>query len=299
MDNKLIYGTVMILVSVILVGSLLVPIIDNPAIMKVKAINTNENAEYQLSQDFSTEIVIEVSNGAITNGEQITPTNNPAINVFSDTFTCAWYKSMTTVDICDIGLGVIKNVTKIEIHPDGSYDFTKSDTTVVSSVTPLTWVFYPAVDGDYGAFTMTAIIDNDNTWWATRGSIGASPWYYMILNLECDEDSITATQHYLAKTASDTFVEVPVTAEYNDYEPTSSIDGLSYIVSNPQVIRTATVDDTDYEKTEALIPIIAPMEYHYYIDQPMEDSIYGIIPVIMIVAILLASVKMFIVKRDY
>lgn len=299
MDNKLIYGILMILVSVILVGSLLVPIIDNPAITKVKAINTNENAEYQLSDDFSTEVVIEISDGAITNGNQITPPNNPAINVFSDRFSGIWYKSQTAVDICDIDLGVVKNVTKIELHPDGSYEFTKSDSTVVNSTTPLTWIYYPSEDGDYGAFTMTAIVDNDNNWWATRTNIGASPWYYMILNLECDDEGITATQHYLAKTASDTFSEVPVTAEYNNYEPTQSIDGLTYIVSNPQIIRTATVDETDYEKTEALTPIIAPMEYHYYIDQPMEDSIYGIIPVVVIIAILLAAIKLFIVKRDY
>lgn len=299
LDNTLIKEMVMIIVSVIIVGSVLIPITENPAITKVKAINTNENAEYQLSDDFSTEVVIEISDGAITNGEQITPPNNPAINVFSDRFSGIWYKSQTTVDICDIDLGVVKNVNKIELHPDGSYDFTKSDTTVVSSVTPLTWVFYPAVDGDYGAFTMTAIIDNDSSWWATRTNIGASPWYYMILNLECDDEGITATQHYLAKTASDSFVEVPVTAEYNDYEPTESIDGLTYIVSNPQIIRTATVDETDYEKTEALIPIIAPMEYHYYIDQSTVNTLYGIIPVLVIIAIILAAVQLFVVKRDY
>lgn len=298
MDNKIIYGFLTILVGVILLGSVLVPIIDNPAITKTKVVATNENAEYTVSQDYSDGVTIEMVDGVTTNGTAIPLANNPAITVFTDRFSVVWYKSETSKPVCDVGLGVVSDVKAIRINTDGTYEFTKTDDSTVTSSDAISWAFYPAIDGEYGAFSTTAIVDKGESYYTTYTNIGGTPWYYMILNLECNEAGISATEKYLAKTTSDSFQEVTVSVAYDNYTPEGSTDGLSYIVSNPQSTRTVTVDGTDYTFSKKIDPIIAPLEYHVYEDVVVDSSLYGVIPILVAIAILMAAVRIFILRRE-
>lgn len=120
----------------------------------------------------------------------------------------------------------------------------------------------------------------------------------MILNLECNETGISVTESYVAKTANDSFQTATTSIEYDDYTPEESTDGLSYIVSNPECTRTVTVDGTDYTFSKKIDPIIAPLEYHVYEDVVVDSSLYGVIPILVAIAILMAAVRMFILRRE-
>lgn len=298
-DTSILTIIVTAVVGIILLGSLLMPVIDSPGVTKEKVVGTNENELYRLSNDFSEEVEIEISSGAIVNGDQVTPSTNPVIVIFSDKFVITWYKADTDANVCDADLGYVSNVVKINLETDGTYSYTKTDSSVVTSTGAFSWIFYPSNTGDFGSFRSGVNIDLGEKWYSCKSSLGASPWNPLILTMDGDQNSLTAKTAYVAANTTSPFVEGGITVGYKeDYLPTVSSDGLSYMVSNPQWTRTVTVSSTDYTISDDLTPVIAPLHYHYYVEKEMESSLLGVIPVLIIVAILLSVVQAVVRNRN-
>lgn len=285
-------------VGIILIGSLLMPILDSPGVTKEKVVGTNDGAVYYMGTNYESGLELEISNGLITNGEQFTPTENPGLYLFSDKFSTLWWKSATYADVSDVDLGVVKNVVKITVNSDGSYSYTKSDDSVENSTGTISKIFYPTTAGSFAYYTSAVNIDMEGKWYSSANTLGSAPWYFLMLNLEGNNTTINIPQSYLATSASDAFVEVETTVEYSGDAPVVSADGLSYIISNTETTRVITYDGNDYTKTGVQAPIIAPTEYHYYQEKPVESSLFGVIPVILIIAILLGVIGEAMVRRN-
>lgn len=284
-------------VGIILLGGLLLPIIDSPGVTKDKVVGTNDGAVYYMGTNYESGLELEISNGLITNGEQFTPTENPGLYLFSDKFSTLWWKSATYADVSDVDLGVVKNVVKITINSDGSYSYTKSDDSVENSTGTISKIFYPTTAGSFAYYTSAVNIDMADKWYSSANTLGSAPWYFLMLNMEGNNTTIDVPQSYVATSASASFVEAETTVEY-DEAPAVSADGLSYIISNTETTRVITYDGDDYTKSGVQAPIIAPTEYHYYQEKPVESSLFGVIPVLIIVAILMGIVGEIVIKRN-
>jgi len=295
MKTNLLAVLLAVTISVILLGSLVMPIIDSPGVTKEKVVGTNTNQLYLVDNDLSEDLELEFSNGLVLNDEQVTLNGNPFLTIFSDRFTITWWKANTSVNVSDIDLGIIQNVTAAKFNADGSYSFTKSDSSVVESENNLTWAFYPSNTGDFGSFN-SANVDTKDYWYTTASYVGVAPWDYLVLNMKCGAESIEVTQSYLGKNNGNPLEEVDSEVAYTSV-PTKSSDGLSYIVSNPQISRTITTEGTDYAVSSPIM-VIAPVNYHYYADKELEAPLFGAIPVIMAAAILMFAVRACVLGRN-
>lgn len=297
MKNKLIPLVMTLVVGIILAGSLLIPVInDAQHAQDVKYTNSapySYGKIYDFSEnDLDDTIIISVCK----TGERSISINGETHNVssyqpvvMSDAFTIRYYNTSMNFVTPSAGSKTITEAT-ITISA-GVATFTDvlntSGTEITIDPEPITWAFVHDSTGDYSGL----ITENGITAYAHKNEIYTSNW-------------ITTTSEYFSGKAGDDFVTITdgtdsTTATIN-WGGEYLNDGVYKLtLSSTSDDYTFVVDNEGEDYTVHPFMVCVPKEViGTPDDQQGINALYGVIPILVIVALLVTAIGAVYVRRN-
>lgn len=282
MNNKLIATIIGVSISIIVLASVLVPTLDN-ATVKVDHTQEEGNYVYFATNVLGGETYTIESGKLVYNG---TVLGTSAANLLSDNFRGLYYNG--TLTMFDYTTAVNYSVSSLTINTDGSYTWVASGTTH-NSTADLTWFVGPADKGNYVmASTGSGDIqfNNNSKLYATTnavlsdGSVQLGNTRYILngFGTYYDLDTACYTGGAGAWVAADG--DITLTTVNNG-------DGSHTLKSG--AINTYAVDD--YVADSNNVILYAPLHY-YTLEESPYNSLLGVIPVVILAAILIGIVAL-------
>lgn len=307
MNNKLLTLIITLVVGIILTGSILVPAIeDTKHSIASTAQNTTENYNAVYTTALESDVVVELdeNNKLLVNNVEV----NPALDmtetvVVTNQFVITY--SGTALTFLGLSGGTL---SKITMHPDGSYDVVKADSTTASG-TGVEVIIYPDNNGKYGAFVQGAghedfWLDNGATAYISFLSGGitddASVDHYVNTLYSATNSNFEGEWNtiYSLEDPSGSWVDLPSKLKLN--EPyTKEVGEYAVHWGTNGFTATFTNDSGDFDATVGSPIVYAPLEYHYLAEK--DDAVYsliGVIPVMVVIALLMVAIGGIYVRRN-
>lgn len=294
-----------LLIGVMIAGLILascVPIFnDLKTSMGTAQMNTTENYNAVYTESLSSDVVMELGsdNQLLVNGEEV----NPALDLTETVLvTNEFVITYSGTELTFLGLSG-GTLSKITVHPNGTYDVIKTDDTT-SSGTGVEVIIYPDNNGKYGAFVQGIghepfWLDNDATCYLSFLSGGVTDNdnvdHYVNCLYSATNDTIETQWRtiYSLEDPSDSWVELPSVLTVN--EPyTKEVGDLAVKWSTNNYTATFTNDSGDFDKTIGSPIVYAPLEYHILTENnSVTYTIVSLIPLIAGVGLLMFAVAYF------
>lgn len=288
MDMKIVGITVAAFIVVVVIGSMLMPILDD-ADNGFNTVEQNTGGAYKVSMD-NVPITFSYNESKYTlNGDDInadyTLTNQMVI--ISDKFIVATnsLNSGKTIYFATPGQ-TFKTISSITCS-NGSVTYTAggTDTTLDLSYT---WIAYPANEGDYMFAGNLSSVNVDDGATIITGYMGPTV-----------NGGTSLSTIVMAKGALDSITPEVYTG--NTYTEATGAVSATYTEGTPNVLTPAysiVVDSGGDTYTAATPNVIVPIQYHYVSSSDSNlINLIGVIPVLLIVAILTGIVAL-VIKRN-
>lgn len=289
MNNKPLSVLIGITVAIICVAALMMPAIDAS---KEKEEVTQADGSFRY---YATDAIgvgtYTVDSGTLKLNDEAIGTE-PA-NIISDKFRIIFYNGGLTLYDYTTGLNSV-SLKSINFSEDGTYTYTNTSDVETTATSKINWFMGVAPTGNYvfGIGTYSLNVNENSPIYITTTSIlsdGTSSYDAgkYIFNAKGTVKDLTAICQVWSGGA---WVEKSAQATLTD--PADVSEGVLQISADTTPI--LTVDD--HENTTGML-VFAPYKY-YVISDGVFNSLLGVIPVLVIVAILLGAVGMIYNRRD-
>lgn len=295
MKTNILTLAITLTVGIILVGSLMMPVLEDS-----KEKDTIELASGTYTYHATTKMEGQIyslndSGYLLYDGESI---GNSAIHIASDKFRVMYYNG--TLTLYDASLTSNIGIKSLTINTDGTYEAVKSDdNTTLTFDDALEWFAGPTskTDSDYVVALMPYFTGKLNETAEIYGASYASLTYGTDTlanskNLMTFKGSINdlKANGYIRSTSENKWISAESTAKIS---ATNEGDG---VYAGSGMVAELTAGDYSNDATTA-IALYTPATYKVTADSTM-NSLLGVLPILVIVALVLAATSAIIIRRD-
>lgn len=290
MNMKIVGISVSIVVTIIVLAGVLIPVLDD-AEQSFTTLGTNEGGLYMVSTENKPIEFAYETDGYTLNGDVITSdyTSSAQMMIISDKFIAATnpLSGARTIYFATPGQ-TFKTVSALKCE-NGSVTYTSGTTDTTLDV-GYSWIAYPANEGSYMYAGNLTSVNVDSKSDVIVGYLG--PTYH---TGESNLSTIIMAKGNLSSI-------VPGAYTGTTYTETAGSVYATYVEGTPNELTPSygiSVGSSDLAFTATTPNVFVPIDYHYYADSSDDMSaLFGAIPVMIILAIILGVAGLILSKRN-
>lgn len=290
MDTKIVTITITAVVTIILLAGVLVPILDD-AEESFTTVGDNEGGLYKVSTENVPITFAYTSDGYTLNGTVIDSdyTSTSQMMIVSDKFIAATNPLNGARAIYFATPGqTFKTISSLTCE-NGSITYTSGTTDTTLDV-GYSWIAYPANEGSYMYAGNLSKVNVDSKSDVIVGYLG--PTYHT------GESNLSTI--IMAKGNLSTITPGAYTG--TNYTESAGSINATYVEGTPNELTPSygiSVSSSDLAFTATTPNVFVPIQYHYYAESSDDMSgLLGVIPVLILVAIIMGVVVLVISKRE-
>lgn len=302
--KSIVTGIVAVVICTVLAVTVMIPILSDSG-SNVNHIGQNENYQYTATNKIGDYTYSKDSDGKFTVNDEVlvTKTGQYIVSITDKTYSVFQTSNGTTL-YRDVNYSTINNAPTLEYNSDGSWVATASNDTT-STGSGITRGFYPINGGEWGVYTNNVSFNVDKGqkvyfgvgafFSATDGDSVSHPIMAMFSMI----DGVVTTEYaYLYDTTTQVWSDVKNSTTAT-IRGTWTDNGLYGTYEHTDFTIAITGYTLDGSVGNSHLGMYAPITYHYQTSTDNSiTSMLAVVPILVIVGIVVATVSLFVTKRD-
>lgn len=273
--GRTVFGVIGLTVAVILVAVLAIPVLDEAS--KDRSIQVNDGSYFYSGGEFE---MVKSDSSFTVDSQVLTYPTATAQLAFSDVFAVTHYPSTSSTIMVYVEDGALVKKTladswSLSMNASGSWTLTEGETTVTGDAGKSVKHLSTQADADYVYFRSS---NSEATVFVNMGSdiIAVSATDYFLAVAETSNPAVETFDGKMYNASGETDIDVNMVA-------VDQGNG-SYSISSVQIVSSTNTYDAN---------LYVPIEYYVLVDGTSTSAlIFGIIPVLLIVGVVMMAVRM-------